>query len=159
SSCACVIAVVLAGGVWRATAVAAAAVHSSSGTMAIVVLVMRRIVLDRAPVLCALRLPLLRSTLSRSSVRVIEFWTRINRRRCCAGLQIDLVQGCDRLPIDSSRWKNCFPGPNVECVEHPLRGTIITTRSSLPLMTVLATRIWNSSAPLGGVAVWSCHTY
>ena len=39
-------AVVLAGGVWRATAVAAAAVQNISGTMASVVLIMPRIVLD-----------------------------------------------------------------------------------------------------------------
>src|SRR4051794_19012506 len=55
SNCACVMAVVLAGGAWRATAVAAAAVHSISGTVAREVLVMPRIVLDRAPALCAPR--------------------------------------------------------------------------------------------------------
>src|SRR4051794_30459639 len=56
SSCACVMAVILTGGGgWRTTAVVAAAVHSISGTMARVVLVMPRIVLDRGPALTLAR--------------------------------------------------------------------------------------------------------
>src|SRR5262249_11861974 len=45
---------------------------------------------------------------------------RSARRRRCEGLQINLVQGCDRPAIDSSRWKDRLPRPNVECVEHPI---------------------------------------
>src|SRR4029078_5239607 len=61
-----------------------------------------------------------RSVCARSTLGVLPdsalIAFRSARRKRRERVQINLVQSGDALAIDSSRWKDGFPGPNVECV-------------------------------------------